>query len=166
MLADNLGNFAGVGREAPAALIADSLTFLSGNWRDDKSNKSMSNRIATDTEVSAAILTGLVLSGESGSARYSGGVENFPRFLENWSGKSLRIRGSMVALFESEVGTRAWGYGDVYSPPNRDWGFHLKFAEGYLPPGTPNTRRYRAVDFQLVDKATYEGHVERIKTYF
>lgn len=163
---DNSSDFAKENEEAPAALVADSLTFLSENWDDANSNKSMSNRVATDTEVSAAILTGLVPSGETGSSRYSGGVENFPRFLENWGGKSLRIRGSMVALFESEVGTRGWGYGDVYSPPKRDWGFQSKFAEGYLPPGTPNTRRYRGVDFELVNQATYNEHIERIKGYF
>ncbi len=165
-LADDLSQFTKENHEAPAALIADSLTFLSNEWKDSNSAKSMSSRIATDTEVSAAILTGLVPSGETGSDRYSGGVENFPRFLENWKGKSLRIRGSMVALFESEVGTRGWGYSDVYSPPNRDWGFHSKFGEGYLPPGTPNTRRYRGIDFQLVDEAEYESHIARIKSYF
>ncbi len=163
---DNASNFAKEGHEAPAALIADSVTFQSNSWDDSDSARSMSHRVASDTEVSAAVLTGLVPSGESGSNSYSGGVENFPRFLENWKGKSMRIRGSMVALFESEVGTRRWGYSDVYSPPNRDWGFHSKFAEGYLPPGTPNTRRYRGIDFQLINEAEYASHVARIKTYY
>ncbi len=163
---DNSGNFAREGREAPAALIADSITFLSTNWDDANSNTSLSNRRAAHTEISAAILTGNVPSGKTGSNRYSGGVENFPRFLENWSGRDLRIRGSMVALFESEVGTRGWGYGDVYNAPRREWGFHEKFAEGYLPPGTPNTRRYRAIDFQLVTQEAYEEHLHRVKNYF
>ena len=163
---DDPSNFAKEGHEAPAALIADSLTFLSEDWDDEDSNESISNRRATHTEVSAAVLTGNVPSGETGSNRYSGGVENFPRFLETWSSRDLRIRGSMVALFESEVGTRAWGYGDVYGAPRRQWGFHEKFAEGFLPPGTPNTRRYRAVDFELIDRETYLSHVERIKSYF
>ncbi|MGB0744201.1 MAG: hypothetical protein ACPGSB_06715 [Opitutales bacterium] len=161
---DDLDNFAKQGHEAPAALIADSLTFLSEDWDDADSNEGLSERKAADTEVSAAILTGLVPSGETGTSRYSGGVENFPRFLEKWG--TLRLRGSIVALFESEVGTREWGYGGVYGAPKRNWGFHSKFAEGYLPPGTPNTRRYRAVDFELVDKPTYDSYVERIKQYF
>lgn len=159
-------DFADQGQEAPAALIADSITFLSNNWNDENSTKSMSNRTATNTEISAAILTGLVPSGESGSDSYSGGVENFPRFLESWSGKTISIRGSMVALFESEVGTRGWGHSDVYNPPNRAWGFHEKFAEGYLPPGTANTRRYRGIDFQLISESEYESHISRIKSYF
>jgi len=163
---DDPENFAREGHEAPAALIADSLTFLSKNWDDARSTDNLAHREAVDTEVSAAVLAGIVPSGEDGSDRYSGGVENFPRFLEDWNNESLRIRGSLAALYESEVGTRGWGYGDVYNAPNRDWGFHEKFAEGFLPPGTPNTRRYRAVDFEVINEASYENHVARIKTYF
>jgi hypothetical protein len=163
---DAAGDYAKQGHEAPAALVADSITFLSQNWNDANSNKSRDSRIAADTEISAAILTGNVPSGKSGSNSYSGGVENFPRFLEKWSGKDLLLRGSIVALFESEVGTRRFGYSDVYKPPNRNWGFHSKFAEGYLPPGTLNTRRYRAVDFEMLDKTTYEEYVERIKSNY
>jgi hypothetical protein len=165
---DNEDTFADEGSEAPAALIADSITFLSNSWDDaDSTSSSLSDRTASDTEVSAAILTGLVPSGETGSSSYSGGVENFPRFLETWAGgKTLQIRGSIVALFESEVGTRGWGYGNVYSAPNRAWGFHESFAEGFLPPGTPNTRRYSAIDFQLLSKSEYEDQIETIKSYF
>lgn len=164
---DYPANFGKQGHEAPASLIADSITFLSVYWNDSKSNKKLKkHRKAGNSEVSAAILTGLVPSGESGSRSYSGGVENFPRFLEHWGGKSLRIRGSMVALFESEVGTRRWGHGGVYSPPSRDWGFHSSFAEGYLPPGTPNTRRYRGIDFKMINKNTYEEYVARVKTNY
>lgn len=163
---DNPSTYAQEGHEAPAALIADSITFLSENWDDANSTQSLSKRKADHTEVSAAILTGNVPSGKTGSNSYSGGVENFPRFLEHWGSINFRVRGSMVALFESEVGTERWGKGDVYKPPNRQWGFQSKFAEGYLPPGTPNTRRYRSIDFELVDKASYESHIKRIKTYF
>jgi hypothetical protein len=163
---DDHDTFGLQGHEAPAALIADAITFLSVNWDDANSTEAISNRVAQDTEISAAIMTGLVPSGETGSNSYSGGVENFPRFLENWNGKTFQVRGSIVALFESEVGTGKWGTGSVYSAPNRDWGFHESFAEGYLPPGTPNTRRYRGIDFQLLSEAEYTEHLERIKSYF
>ncbi|CAA6692990.1 MULTISPECIES: hypothetical protein [unclassified Lentimonas] len=158
-------NFAAEDEEAPAALIADSITFLSVDWKDVNSSI-YGQRTAENTEVSAAILTGLVPSGETGQKSYSGGVENFPRFLEKWNDKTFLMRGSIVALFESEVGTAPWGTGSVYNPPNREWGFHSKFGEGYLPPGTPNTRNYRAVDFEMINKATYEEYVQRIKTYY
>jgi hypothetical protein len=164
---DEDNEFGEQNHEAPAALIADSITFLSNNWDDANSIKpDMNDRRATDTEVSAAILTGLVPSGETGSNSYSGGVENFPRFLENWGSRTIRIRGSIVALFESEIGTANWGTSNVYSAPDRAWGFHQKFGEGYLPPGTPNTRRYRGVDFQLIDESEYLSSISRIKTYF
>lgn len=163
---DSDADFASQGNEAPAALIADSITFLSENWDDSVSSQSRGNREASDTEVSAAIMTGLVPSGETGSNSYSGGVENFPRFLENWSGDTLTLRGSIVALFESEVATERWGKGDVYGAPNRDWGFHEKFAEGFLPPGTPTSRGFRGRDFTDLNATEYASHISRIKSEF
>jgi len=160
---DNSSTFAGSG-EAPSALIADAITFLSTNWDDANSTKSKdSNRVASDfTEVSAAILAGIVPSGKTGSDSYSGGVENFPRFLEKWSGKTLRIRGSIVALFESEVSNERWGKGDVYNPPNRNWGFHEMLGEGFYPPGTPSTRTYRGRDYRDLNAEEYQAAVDKI----
>jgi len=140
--------------EPPAALIADAITILSEDWDDEDSIKSRGNRKANSfTEVSAAILTGLVPSDKKNGNNYSGGVENFPRFLEDWGW--LRYRGSMVALFESEVATEPWGKSDVYGPPRRDWGFHTLFSEGYYPPGTPNTRTFRRVNYRNLTEGEY-----------
>lgn len=160
--ADDSTTFGQQQQEAPAALIADSITFLSDNWDDSKS--SQGGRNASDTEVSAAIMTGLVPSGETGSNSYSGGVENFPRFLESWSDDTLTMRGSIVALFESEVATERWGKGGVYSAPKREWGFHEKFSEGFLPPGTPNSRGFRGRDFTDLTASEYASHIARIKS--
>lgn len=161
---DSPSNFADQGQEASSALVADAITFLSTNWDDQDSAKSMSNRVASSfTEVSAAILAGVVPSGKTGSNSYSGGVENFPRFLENWSNKTLRIRGSIVGLYESEVATEQWGSGDVYNPPKRNWGFHQKFGEGFYPPGTPATRTFRGTDYQDLSETEYHTAVTQIK---
>lgn len=162
---DNEGTFAGSG-EAPSALVADAVTFLSTNWNDANSTKSKNSyrQASNFTEVSAAILTGIVPSGKSGSNSYSGGVENFPRFLENWSGKTIRIRGSLVALFESEVATERWGKSDVYDAPNRNWGFHEKLGEGFYPPGTPSTRTYRGRDYRDLNAEEYQTRVDEITT--
>ncbi|TVP75495.1 MAG: hypothetical protein EA353_13740 [Puniceicoccaceae bacterium] len=162
---DDPSNFGKEGYEAPAALIADSITFLSPNWDDRNSNQSLSTRSPTHTEVSAAILTGLVPSGKTGSNSYSGGLENFPRFLESWGGE-MRIRGSMVALFESEVGTARWGKSDVYSAPTRSWGFHEAFADGAQPPGTPNTRRFLATDFTVLNQTEYAARIKQASEAF
>ena len=124
---DNRGNYATEGKEAPSALVADSITFLSPSWKDTyNQGTELSDREAEYTEVSAAIMTGLVPSARE---NYSGGVENFPRFLEKWNNITFSLRGSMVAFFESEVGDEQWGKKDVdvYSPPNRSWGFNEMF---------------------------------------
>ncbi len=153
-----------VTQEAPAALIADAINILSSNWDDADSAKSLGSRNAAFTEFSAAIMTGLVPSGDGGSSSYSGGVENFPRFLEDWGGDTLRMRGSVVAMFESEIATEKWGSSGVYSAPNRDWGFHSKLAEGYYPPGTPNTRTYRRIDFKDMAESEYIAAVTQLAT--
>lgn len=124
---------ASVTDEPPAALAADAINILSDDWDDANSGKDLGDRKAHFTEVSAALLTGLVPSGKNGTSSYSGGVENFPRFLEDWSGQ-FRLRGSIVSLFESEIAKEPWGSSGVYSAPNRDWGCHSKFAQGYYPP--------------------------------
>jgi hypothetical protein len=144
-----------VRKEPPAALIADAVTILSNSWDDKDSLKSRGSRRTTSfTEVAAAILTGLVPSDKNGWNNYSGGVENFPRFLEDWD-TTLRYRGSMVALFESEVATEPWGKNDVYDPPKRDWGFNSLYAEGYYPPGTPNSRTFRRINYRNLTEPEY-----------
>lgn len=75
------------------------------------------------TEVSTCLLTGIV---RTTSSQTSGGVHNFPRLLEYWpanSGTELAIRGSMVALFESQVATEPWSI-RVYQGAIRLWGLH------------------------------------------
>ncbi|MGC3960323.1 MAG: hypothetical protein QM813_21075 [Verrucomicrobiota bacterium] len=126
----------------PAALIADAINILSGAWSDGNSSKSLGNRNASDTTVNAAFLAGIV---ETGNNHYSGGVENFPRFLENWSGKTLTYNGSMVVLFQSKQATAPWlGTGtayDIYNPPNRNWYFDSNFLDpNKLPPLSPSVR--------------------------
>ena len=97
-----------------------------------------SSRNAADTTINAALLGGIV---PSNGSSYSGGVENFPRFLENWSGDTLAYNGSMVVMFYSKLATAPWGTSDVYSPPTRQWTFDLNFMDvTKLPPGTPEVR--------------------------
>jgi hypothetical protein len=121
----------------PASLVADAVTILSGNWLDSKSTASLGTRTAEPTTINAAILTGVV---ETTKGNYSGGMENFPRFLESW-GKAnpLTYNGSMVRMFNSLYATNVWGKSDVYDPPQRDWAFDLNFYDpSKLPPLTPS----------------------------
>lgn len=79
---------------------------------------------ANDTEISACLLTGIV---ETTSHQHSGGVHNYPRLLEQWSSGGVQvglyIRGSMVAMFASEVATEPWSI-RIYTGAGRFWGLH------------------------------------------
>lgn len=124
----------------PSSLVGDSITILSRNWSDDESDKPLSNRKAMDTTVNAAILAGIVpTTNVVGIKHYSGGVENFPRLLEDWSSSTLTYNGSMVALFPSRYATNYWNNpGIYYNPPTRQWAFDVNFLNwNKLPPGTP-----------------------------
>lgn len=122
----------------PAALIGDAITVLSTAWSDANAGASLSQRNANNTTVNAAFLAGIV---PTTPGIYSGGVENFPRFLETWTGKSFTYNGSMVVMYHSAIATAPWGGGDVYVPPNRKWAFDLNFLDATkLPPDTPSVR--------------------------
>jgi hypothetical protein len=108
------------------------------------------------TEYSVALLMGLVPTGKNGVSQTSGGLHNFPRFLEGWNGVECRIRGAMVALFECRVGTEPWNL-RVYSPPLRVWGFNLLFDTGSMPPLTPKTVNFRRSGANDITKTDYNA---------
>lgn len=120
----------------PAALYTDALTILSNSWNDSKSTQVLNNRVASNTTVNAAFMTGNTNSQDN---HYSGGLENLPRFLEKWTDKTFTYKGSMVDLWFSEQATGLWVYGSpVYEAPNRNWSFDTDFLNpANLPPGTP-----------------------------
>ncbi len=124
---------AGTYSREPAAIIADAVNVLSNAWADSNSGGNLNSRVASHTTVNAAIMSGIVPTGDG--VQYSGGVENFPRFLENWTNKRLTYYGSMVEMFHSKQSTGAWGSGNVYNAPVRRWFFDTKF---YInpPPGS------------------------------
>ena len=74
---------------------------------------------ASETTFNFAMVTG---SYETESGRYSGGLENLPRFHEDWSGVPCNVSGSFVNLFDSQYATGDWRYGsDRYRAPIRAW---------------------------------------------
>ena len=107
------------------------------------------------TEYSVAMLCGLVPTGKNGVSQNSGGLHNFPRFLEDWS-VDCRIRGSFVALFECRVGNDPWSL-RTYQPPNRVWGFNLLFNSGTMPPLTPKTIHFRRSGANDITKTDYNA---------
>ncbi len=120
----------------PCSVIADAVNILSNAWLDSNSG---TQPAASPTTVNSAIVTGIVTSG-SGFV-YTGGAENFPRFLENWSAKDFTYYGSMIELYDSQQSTGVWGKKNVYTPPNRKWYFDTNFKLN-RPPGAAFLETY------------------------
>ena len=126
----------------PAGLMGDAVTVLSATWNGKDSTYvsgyPLNSRTAANITINAACLEGIV---PSNGANYSGGVENFLRLLENWSGYTVTYNGSIVVLFQSQYATSFWGNSTYYNAPTRKWGFDTKFnQQSGLPPMTPQVR--------------------------
>lgn len=123
-----------------SAVFADAVTILSNAWKDSNSASALSSRQAQSTTVNTAIVAGFLPSGWKNPNTnvvygYSGGLNNFPRFLEDWSNKSFTYNGSMIELFTSQIAIGEWDTGNIYSPPNRIWNFDSNFVDN-PPPGS------------------------------
>lgn len=159
------GNFNTVGWQ-PASFIADAITFLSPVWTDaahavgahvpgtNWTSPPVTN-VNTTMSVYAAIAaghsatpcdwqrSGCVVTtpppAVASTSNYGGGLENFPRFIEDWSSDPMIYRGSLVSLFQSRYAARRrWSWTTYYQAPSRDWRFDLRFRDpNNLPPGTP-----------------------------
>jgi len=116
----------------PCAVVADAINILSNAWNDSNSTSDVSARNASNTTINTAFVSGIVPSANN---NYSGGAENFPRFLENWSGRIFTYYGSMVELYQSRQSIGRWGLDNVYVPPNRQWFFDTNFQFN-APPGS------------------------------
>jgi hypothetical protein len=109
----------------PAAVIADAINLLSNAWDNSKAPGGAPPN-ASETSYNFAMVTGQVptVPGQ----QYSGGLENLPRFQENWGGVNCNYRGSLINLWTSAIATGAWGQNNVYSPPNRNWDWDSAFG--------------------------------------
>ncbi|HVU23339.1 MAG TPA: hypothetical protein VHE13_04380 [Opitutus sp.] len=161
--------------ESPMAIAADAVTVLSDNFFNtggsgganlveatNDSDSSAYNNLVTvrpndsnrDVEIAAAFISGTIETSpdSSGTQQYSGGVHNFPRFLEYWR-KTVAIRGSIVNMYKSRIATVGWSQ-TYYSAPVRQWGYDQIFANGKFPPMIPQVLSYRRVDFTYLDNGT------------
>lgn len=152
-------NDAGGACHVPAAILADAVTVLSSNWNDGESFNSPDSpggRPAVSTAYRMAVLGGTnasFLRTNSGTAHdygTDGGVHNFLRFLENWSGQTLAYDGSLVEMFHSVQATGVYKCCTVvYGAPNRAFQFDTDFNSiTTLPPGTPRFTDVNALSFQ------------------
>lgn len=125
------GNYNNVNKTM-AMVVADALTILSNAW-DDANGNTYSKRIASATEVNAVCMQGIVPSANS---NYSGGVENYFRFLEQWSGKEFKFSGSIINMWKSRKALGVWKYDSpVYTAPNRTWSWDTSLGGINGPPG-------------------------------
>jgi hypothetical protein len=141
-------------------------------WLDSRSfvmpYQAIGYRSARNTVYRFALITGYTPSWYSSfwgntaahqgfDSKYSsGGINNFPRFLEDWrfNGKSganaafATYAGSLIRLFKSRQANGVFkrissndtvpAVDHVYVPPNRDWIFDVNFTTPCtLPPGSP-----------------------------
>jgi hypothetical protein len=139
------GNYNSTNR-IPAAVMVDSINILSANWSNDaNSTATLSSRVPTATTVNAAFVAGTdTTGGNEGTGgfngSYNGGLENYPRFHENWNGNvTFTYRGSFVSLGRPTHVNGAWVYGgSVYTAPVRNWNYDTAFNDAaFLPPITP-----------------------------
>jgi hypothetical protein len=154
----NQGTVNGGPARQPASLIGDSINVLSQNYwrgaaacntqycRDGQSVLPLNNaaRNAATTWINAAFLGGVDTTPLNGGVgAYNGGLENYPRFHEEWGGgPALNYQGSFVSLGTPTHVNGAWcgtGTGcNIYDPPTRNWNFDSAFNNAAnLPPLTP-----------------------------
>jgi hypothetical protein len=125
----------------PSMLAGDAVTVLSSGWRDGEGDDADPGndggdgslpigdpgRIAMDTTVNAALVTGIVpADGTYGS----GWVANVVRLLEDWSASTLTFNGSMAVLYHSEISRGPFYHGTYYrAPAQRTFAF-VNYFEG------------------------------------
>lgn len=122
---------------AASAVVGDAVNILSNNWNDINSRTAKNTRIASNSTINTAIVAGNV---PTTSSSYSGGIENFVRFHEDWSNRYLTIYGSLAQLYASQEATRPWSAAS-YTPPNRRWYYDDKLQDNN-PPGFRVARAY------------------------
>jgi hypothetical protein len=150
----------------PAAILADAVTLLSGNWNDASSFRhptyvdGATLRQATTTWYRFAVAAGKNRPwdqpGWGGVEEgLDGGTHNFLRFLERWQGQEAHYRGSLINLFYSEYAVGLYECCSVvYTPPTRRYSFDTDFLHpDDLSPATPNFRDVVNVGFRQLFNA-------------
>lgn len=119
----------------PASVICDAVNILSNGWDDVNSAQGLGSRLASATTVNTAFIAGV---DNTSTGHYNGGLENYPRLHEKWSGNELKIRGAFIELWNSQIAQGGWIYGSPqYEAPNRNWDYDTSFSSSNMPPFTP-----------------------------
>ena len=141
---------------APASVVGDSVTLLSSQWNDVNSFAypyTPGGRPGNTTTYRMAVAAGkgvefVQISGTAQDYGTDGGVHNYLRYLEAWSG-TLYYDGSLVSFFYNEQAIGVFKCcTTVYSPPTRGYTFDTEFlTPALLPPRTPMLRDVNNIGF-------------------
>ncbi len=138
---------------------ADAVTLLSNNYNDVNSfafpfENQSGSITATTTYYRTAIMAGKGISfpqpaGTNQDFGTDGGVHNFLRFNENWSGQTLNYLGSIISMYTNRQATGTYKCcTTVYSAPSRGYNFDVEFlTPSLLPPRTPLFRDVNTTGF-------------------
>jgi hypothetical protein len=157
-------SFAANAGKQPASLIGDTITVLSNSCAGATTGMIdcgviTATQVATTTSVNAAFLSYTDFSnGNIGSSgftstpkiqKYSGGLNNYMRMVEDWGGINFNYTGSFVSLGAPQEYSGAYragsgsndafvAGGSYYDVPNRNFNYDTNFnAFDKLPPLTP-----------------------------
>ena len=160
-----------LGNQVPTSIVCDAFFPLSKTFFDsetamfpDDFSKRAADRsptVAQETSVRTALIAGNNLSALAGSpdagnsatheSRLSGGMHNFPRFLEDWSAR-WNFVGSLIPLYHSTQAVGPYNADStIYGPPIRNWAFDITFTDpNRLPPGTPLFQHIEPTGFKQI----------------
>lgn len=146
------GDFNSVGTVG-AAIIGDAINLLSKSWNDTKVCTGYPTPGAagdTQATVRAAFFGGFSpTTAQNGT--YGGGLHNYMRYHERWTGRTSDFKGAMIGLWASAQETGRWCQGGgarCYQPPTRQYGWDSRFADpDFWPPFIPSIFGVERVGF-------------------
>jgi len=127
----------------PSVILADTITALSAGWNDANSTQLAASRMASGSvTINAGIMTGNTPTtlATATSPATSGGAQNLVRYLENWTGQTVTLNGSLGRLFDSKYFTGAYR-GSNYLTPTRNIIFDTNLAKT-TPKGAPSVKSF------------------------
>jgi hypothetical protein len=146
-------NFGGDVARQPASIVGDTISVLSNNCLDGNATINCGilagQNLGTATTINGAFLSltdlsnGNIGRNDGSGLRYSGGLNNYMRMMEDWNFNNFNYTGSFVSLGSPQEFSGAYVSGSnaatsYYTIPSRNFTYDTNFnAANLLPPLTP-----------------------------